>query len=121
MTTSDGKPVFRIAIGRWLHISGLPAILLAPLAIPVFLLVVAVMRMFGWKDTADLTASDVETYLQDFMQGTGGAWDWDDFTSITITDPELDAIREEAMMVSLPVDPEGMATLQRLLDHVRRM
>lgn len=118
---SEGGPVFRIAIGRWLHISGWPAILLAPLAIPILLLTTVVVRVFGLKNTTDLTARDVEDYLRDFIEGTGGEWDWDDFISIPISDPTLDAIREEAIWVSLPVDDDGMATLRRLLDQVRRM
>ena len=77
---------------QW-HISGWPAILLAPLVIPVILLIVLAERLFGLKSSADLTARDVEGYLQDFLEGTGGDWDRDDFTSIKITDPSLDAIR----------------------------
>ena len=38
---------------------------------------------------ADLTPEDVEICLRDFLDGRGGAWDWDDFTSIRITDPTL--------------------------------
>jgi hypothetical protein len=118
---SEGRPAFRIAIGRRVHISGWPAILLAPLAIPIVLLTTVVVRVFGLKNTTDLTARDVEDYLRDFIEGTGGEWDWDDFISIPISDPTLDAIREEAIWVSLPVDDDGMATLRRLLDQVRRM
>src|SRR3954447_4532405 len=82
MTTApDGKPTFRLAIGRSLHISGWPAILLAPLAVPAILLIVLAERLFGLKASEDLTARDVEDYLRDFLEGTGADWDWDDFTS----------------------------------------
>ena len=113
--------MFRIAVGRRLHISGWPAILLAPVAIPIGLVVITALRVFGWKDTTNLTARDVETYLRDFIEGTGGEWDWDDFTSIPITNPILDAVREEAMWVSTSVDDEGVAVLRQLLDQVRGM
>ena len=120
-TATDGKPTFRLAIGRWLHISGWPAILLAPLAIPVILVIALAERLFGLKTSEDLTAREVEDYLRDFLQGTGGDWDWDDFTSIPITDPGLDAIREEAAFVQLPITDEGIATLRELLERVRAM
>ena len=118
---SGGGPVFRIAIGRRVHISGWPAILLAPLAIPVILLIKLAERLFGLKTSVDLTAQDVESHLRDFLEGTGGDWDWDDFTSIPITDPRLDGFREEAALVPLPLDAEGEATLRRLLEEVRAL
>lgn len=105
---------------QW-HVRGWPAVLLAPLAIPVILLVVLAERLFGLKTSADLTARDVERYLQDFLEGSGGNWDWDDFTSIKITDPSLDAIREEAAWVHLPLTDAGRATLKNLLEQVRAM
>lgn len=104
---------FRLALGRW-HISGWPAILLAPLAIPIILLMVLAERLFGLKTSADRSASDVEGYLRDFLEGCGGDWDWDDFTNIKITDPSLDAIREEAAWVDLPLTEGGRATLRDL-------
>jgi hypothetical protein len=118
---SDGGPVFRIAIGRWLHISGWPAILLAPLAIPIILLIMLAERLLGLKTSVDLTAQDVESYLRDFLEGTGRDWDWDDFTSIPITDPKLEGIRKEAAFLPLPLDAEGEATLRRLLEEVRAL
>ncbi len=117
---SDGGPVFRLAFFRW-HVSGWPAILLAPLAIPIILLMVLAERLLGLKTSADRTARDVEGYLRDFLEGTGGDWNWDDFTSIKITDPRLDAIRDEAARVSLPLTEEGGATLRDLLKQVRSM
>jgi hypothetical protein len=98
---------------RWLAILAIafPAALLAALATRLNLL----------KGTADLTAADVERYLEDFLDGGGGDWDWDDFTSIPITDPSLDRIRDEASLVELPLTGEGEATLRQLLDKVRAM
>lgn len=117
-SASDVRPIFRLAFGR-VHISGCPAVLLAPLAIPIILLVVVAERLFGLKSSKDRTARDVESYLQDFLDGTGGTWDWDDFTGIQITDPELEAIREEAARVSLPLTDGGRAMLCGLLERVR--
>jgi hypothetical protein len=102
-------------------ISGCPALLLAPIAIPFILLVKLAERLFGLKTKADLTAKDVESYLNDFLHGRGGKWDFDDFTSIRITDRELDAIREEAAFVQMPLTDEGIETLRQLLARVRAM
>jgi hypothetical protein len=95
--------------------------LLAPLVIPVILLIKLAQRVLGLKTSVDLTAQDVESYLRDFLEGTGGDWNWDDFTSIPITDPTLEGIREEAACVPLPVDEEGEVTLRRLLEVVRAL
>jgi hypothetical protein len=63
-----------------------------------------------------LTASQVVKYLRDFIDETGGEWDWDDFTSIPIgNDARLEEIRSEADMISLPVNEAGLAKLHELL------
>jgi len=119
-TASNGRPTFRLAVGRW-HIGGWRAILLAPLVISIILLIALAERLFGLKTSADRTASDVEGYLRDSLEDTGRNWDWDDFTSIKITDPALDAIREEAAWVDLPLTDGGRATLNELLKQVRAL
>lgn len=103
----NGRQVFRIAIGQRVHISGWSAILLAPLTIPVALLIELAERLIGLKVTADLAARDVATYLRNFLEGTGDNWDWDDFTSIPIADPTLDSVRQEAASLPLPLDTQG--------------
>ena len=103
------------------HISGWPAILLAPFAIPIALLVALAVRAGLLKGTADLTAEDVESYLEDFLDGESGDWDWDDFSSIPITDPELDRIREEALHMGLPLGEAERLRLVDLLAHVRTL
>jgi hypothetical protein len=84
------------------HISGWPAVLLAPFVIPAILSIKLGERLFGLKRTVDLT-------------------DWDDFTCIPITDPSFDQIREEAAFVQLPLNDDGRATLRELLARVRAM
>ena len=37
--------------------------------------------------------AEVADIIERFLDGTGGQWDWDDFCSVRIKDPELDAIR----------------------------
>lgn len=115
----DRGQVFRLAIGKRVHISGWRAVLLAPLAIPIILIITLAQRLLGLKTTVDLAAQEVEIYLRDFLEGTGRDWDWDDFTSIPITDKTLETFRVEAASVPLPLNAEGEATLQRLLQEVR--
>jgi hypothetical protein len=54
------------------------------------------------KKTVDRTADDVAGFLRDYLEGTGGDWDWDEFESVPITDPELDALRKRAALASPP-------------------
>ncbi len=37
---------------------------------------------------------EVARYIENILDGKGGKWDWDDFTSVTIVDPFQDSIRE---------------------------
>ena len=105
---------------QW-HIRGWAAYVLAPVAIVAAIAVQLVVRTFGLKNSADLTAEDVAGYLEGFIEGRGGDWDWDDFTSIPITDPALDAIRQEAGTVQFPIDDAGDAKLRELLTRARSL
>ena len=58
------------------------------------------------------SAQEVAKYIRDFLNGTGGEWDWDDFTSIRIADISLEAIRAKAAAVDLPLQPSGRAMLE---------
>ena len=73
-------------------------VLLLPLVIPISLVARLVAHLLGRKGTEDRNADEVAGFLRDFIEGTGGAWDWDEFESVPITDPELEAIRREAAM-----------------------
>lgn len=68
---------------------------------------------------------DVLKRIDDFLRGTGGSWDWDDFISIPIEDPELDLIR--ILAAELPdrfpptvpghyASEEGKAELRRIAE-----
>ncbi len=39
------------------------------------------------------TPKNVADWMENFLDGKGGLWEWDDFRSIPINDPELDRIR----------------------------
>ena len=40
-----------------------------------------------------LTPQEVADIIESFLNSTGGPWDWDEFCSVRIEDPGLDAIR----------------------------
>ena len=68
---------------------------------------------------ATLTRRDVEACLTDFLAGSGGDWDWDDFTSVPIADPALEQMRAKAAAVPLPLTEEGRVAILRLLQQLR--
>lgn len=89
------------------------------IAVPLAAIAALVCWIFGIKERR--TATEVATYLRHFVEGGGGEWDWDDFTSVPITDPQLEGIRRRAAAVDLPPTPEGIATLRALLDEADRL
>src|ERR1700761_6513318 len=93
------------------HITGWKALALVPVAVPVILL----LKLFGIGKNKERSAEEVAGFLRDFIESTGGDWDWDDFISVPIKDPRLEAIRDEASMVELPTTATGFEELKRLL------
>ncbi len=74
---------------------------------------------------AKYTKLAVAEIIEQFLDGTGGPWDWDDFTSIRIADPELDAIRVRCVELCDSTStgqycgPEGFAEMRRMVDQLR--
>jgi len=87
--------------------------------LPVLLPVAAIAGLFS-KPTKR-TIDEVESYLSNFIEIRGQPFGWDDFTSVDIDDPELDAIRTRAANIKLPVDLEGEAELRQLLTDTQRL
>ena|ERR1017187_3582663 len=93
------------------HITGWKAFALLPVAVPVILF----LKLFGIGQSTDRSTDEVAGFIRDFIEGSGGEWDWDDFISVPIKAPELESIRAEASMVELPLSPTGIDELKRLL------
>lgn len=66
-------------------------------------------------------AAYVAATIDAFLDGSGGDWDWDDFTTCSLPDPRLDSIRIRAALVDLPLGREGRATLGRLAREAERL
>ena len=64
------------------------------------------------------SASEVSQTITEFLDDSSGRWDWDDFTSIPITDPALEAIRAEAASI-YPREDRARDELERLLARAR--
>jgi hypothetical protein len=43
------------------------------------------------------TKLEVACIIEQFLDGTGGKWDWDDFCSLGIRDPYLDSVRGQCI------------------------
>ncbi|HEY1124257.1 MAG TPA: hypothetical protein VGE65_01380 [Sphingobium sp.] len=65
------------------------------------------------RDEADYV---IET-ITAFLKGSSGPWDWRRFTLSPLRDAELERIRRCAAAVELPLDTEGRAVLQDLLEQ----
>lgn len=94
-------------------------VLLVIVAFPLAAIAGLFSWVFGLK--AKVSASEVATYLRNFIEGGGDAWDWDDFTSVPIADPQLDDIRRRAAAVTAPNTDEAMTILQGLLVEAERL
>jgi len=79
--------------------------------------------------TIQRTNSEVATIIEQFLKGTGGAWDWDNFCSNLIADPDLDHIRalcDSARFTYPPTEKghycsaEGRAFLRGLVEKLRK-
>ncbi len=89
------------------------SVLVVIIAVPLAAMAGLASWMFGLKEMR--TASEVATYLRHFVNGGGGEWDWDDFTSSPIANSKLEAIRQRAAAVDLPATEEGSNVLRELL------
>ena len=63
----------------------------------------------------EMKAHEAAASLKGIIDGSGGEWAFDDFTSIEIADPRLEAIRRRALQIQEPFDDQGMAILCELL------
>lgn len=75
-----------------------------------------------------MTKAEAAKYLEDFLSGRGNTWDWDDFISIRLDDPELERIRLKCGSLPDVYPPErpgqycsdrGLAILEELLVRLR--
>lgn len=79
----------------------------------------------------ELDRLDVAEILEDFLQGTGDQWDWDDFTQgrPPLPDPDLEAIRRRCASLGKEFPPtrpgwycseEGLKVLRSYITALRQ-
>jgi hypothetical protein len=68
---------------RWLFVAGLVLV--------IFFLI--------FRSKARRSRSEVISYIENHANGAEGGWDWDEFTSIRISDPALEAARVECVRI----------------------
>jgi hypothetical protein len=59
--------------------------------------------------------------MRDFLDDTGGDRDWDNFTTYSLKDKQIDAIRKEAFNIDLPLNNEGREKLGELLMRLQNL
>ncbi len=81
------------------------------------------------KKTSNRTKKEVLNFLQDFIDGKDGEWDWDDFISIPINDPYLEQIRRRCAGLREEFPPQnkhsycgegGVTVIQAYLDELTK-
>jgi hypothetical protein len=87
--------------------------------VPLALIAGLVSTVFGLKRKQ--SAAEVARYLRNYIEGTGAEWDWDDFTSVPIADPQLDDIRRRASEVTAPDTQDAASILEQLLAKAERL
>jgi hypothetical protein len=67
------------------------------------------------------TPEELAIDLQKFSDGIEDAMDWDELESVPLKNPRLEAIRQEAMDVNLPLRPEDRTKLGELAARTRTL
>lgn len=60
----------------------------------IILVVVVIFFTLANRSRTTRTRGEVADIIEQFLDGTGGVWDWDDFTTRPIADDELEAVRQ---------------------------
>jgi len=75
----------------------------------------------------DPSRSEIAETITDFLENRGGEYDWDDFTTYPLKDPELEKIRKDCYEVCVRYpsrsktkwcSDEGVQELRRIRDQV---
>ena len=89
------------------------------LAIPTLIVAIIIkLIILPFERPKEISSKEVRDYLQDMINASGTAFDWDDFTSIRIKNPELEKIRSQASEIELPINEAGKQKLRDLLKEI---
>jgi hypothetical protein len=75
-----------------------------------------------------LSKNEVADIIENFLSKTDQTWDWDDFISIRLSDPEVDKVRQHCARIREDFPPDepgeytneaGRAVLRKLASELR--
>lgn len=66
-------------------------------------------------------ALSVAKTIRDFLDGSGGEWDWDDFISCPLRNAALERIRSKAAAVELPGGEDARLALDALAEEAEQL
>ena len=100
----------------WRNIIGIIAgVFLVPVV-----MVIKLVRM-PFERLTKRSVSEVADYLRDFINDTGGEWDFDDFISCEIENPALDDLRQQATRLQLPIKDDELELWAKLLKEAEAL
>jgi hypothetical protein len=85
--------------------------------------IVSLFRLLTYisKRNNDMTPLEVARRIQNHIEEAENPWDWDQFTSLPITNKRLDAIRLRCIELDapVPISPERRAEFSRMVQHLK--
>lgn len=102
--------LFNPSFPLWRNVIGIAA---GVFIVPIVIILKLVLMPF--ERPAKRSAGKVAGYLRDFINETGGEWDFDDFISCEIEDPVLDSLRQRATELQLPIEDKELDLWKNLL------
>jgi hypothetical protein len=101
---------------RWLRPIGVAILVLV--AIPVALITGLWQLMRGGADTSP---QELAAKLRRMADGRDHRSDWDELECVPLRDARLEAIRQEVLMIDLPLRSEGRLKLVELADRTEML
>ncbi|QEF97956.1 hypothetical protein Mal15_20020 [Stieleria maiorica] len=93
-----------------------------PILVALILLLAALggilCLMMFWRPKRRLCRAEVVQIIERFLSGEGGAYEWDDFLSLPIADPNLDRVRQQCVRVDW-ASKKGRESIERILAEIR--
>lgn len=78
-------------------------------------------RQSGKRSRQVAEAEYAAKAIRAFLSGSGGKWDWDTFTSCSLTDAAVDVLRRQAAQIELPPGSEEQEALLALARDADRL
>jgi hypothetical protein len=80
--------------------------------LPVLLPLALIAGLIGKGRGEPRTPAEIAGFISDFIEDSGGDWDWDEFENTPITDPKLEELRQRAIPFGPPnPDIDGLRSL----------